>query len=398
MIHVVGLGLNAKHPGPEAERIIREAALVGGGRRLLERLNIPVERRLSFTTTADFAARLKTAARACVVADGDPLLFGIGATLLRYFPAAELTFHPNVSAMQAACARFGLPWHDCRAVSLHGREDPAPLFAALTHANLVAAYTGPGSGPGEIARLALDRGVTGWRMHVAEVLGQPAERLATLSLDEAAGRTWQEPNMVLLERMASPSLPLCLGLQGAGLAHQDGLMTKLPVRATALSLLRLEPGGVLWDLGAGSGAVSLEAARLMTSGRIVSVERKPERFEDIRLNIVRTGAWMVEAVLDTVENFLDGASDQNPDRIFLGGGATSDVLERCRERLAPGGRLVATAVLLSTLDILRHGLERPGWDFAIHQLMHHVSAPLGGDLRLVPDNPVFLVEARKPEA
>lgn len=107
---------------------------------------------------------------------------------------------------------------------------------------------------------------------------------------------------------------------------------------------------------------------------------------------------MVEAVLDTVENFLDGASDQNPDRIFLGGGATSDVLERCRERLAPGGRLVATAVLLSTLDILRHGLERPGWDFAIHQLMHHVSAPLGGDLRLVPDNPVFLVEARKPEA
>ena len=204
--------------------------------------------------------------------------------------------------------------------------------------------------------------------------------------------------MVLLERMASPSLPLCLGLQGAGLAHQDGLMTKLPVRATALSLLRLEPGGVLWDLGAGSGAVSLEAARLMTSGRIVSVERKPERFEDIRLNIVRTGAWMVEAVLDTVENFLDGASDQNPDRIFLGGGATSDVLERCRERLAPGGRLVATAVLLSTLDILRHGLERPGWDFAIHQLMHQVSVPLGGDLRLVPDNPVFLVEARKPEA
>ena len=184
MIHVVGLGLNPKHPGPEAERIIREAALVGGGRRLLERLNIPVERRLSFTTAADFAARLKTAAKACVVADGDPLLFGIGATLLRYFPAAELTFHPNVSAMQAACARFGLPWHDCRAVSLHGRDDPAPLFAALTHVNLVAAYTGPGSGPGEIARLALNRGVTGWRMHVAEVLGRPAERLATLSLDK----------------------------------------------------------------------------------------------------------------------------------------------------------------------------------------------------------------------
>jgi precorrin-6Y C5,15-methyltransferase (decarboxylating) len=402
MIHVIGLGLKIEHLLPEIRQIIREAALVGGGSRLLERLDIPEEQRLPFTTVAEFTTRLKEHedASICVIADGDPLLFGIGATLLRYFPAKKLVFHPNISAMQTACARFGLPWHDCRIISLHGRNDPAPLFAALTHAKLTAVYTGPGYGPADIARLAVKRGVTGWHMHVAEALDQPMEHLETVTLVQAAGRTWKEPNIVLLERMTPPDLPLCLGLADDDLAHQDGLMTKFPVRATALSLLRLQPDSILWDLGAGSGAVSLEAARLITRGRIIAVEREDVRIQDIRTNMERTGAWIIQPVPASIEDFLDvrDASDTTrPDRIFLGGGVTAAVLEKCGACLAPGGRLVATAVLLSTLDTLRRRFEAWDWEFSIHQLMHHQSRPLGRDLRLIPANPVFLVEARKPD-
>jgi precorrin-6Y C5,15-methyltransferase (decarboxylating) len=416
--------------------LIRSADLVAGGRRLLDELEIEEGRRLPLGSLNEFAARIQSRAKdgiVCVLADGDPLLYGIGASLLRFFAPSELTFHPNVSALQTACARFGLPWHECRALSLHGRDDQAPLFAALTHGSLAALYTDNRNSPDAIARLLLERGVTGWRMHVAEDLCGPQEKLTAIALAEAAQRSWHKLNIILLERIKAPELTLELGLDENALVHADGLMTKQPVRAFALSLLRLPPDATLWDLGAGSGAVSLEAARLLGRGRVVAVERQPERVEHIRENVKRTGAWLVEVVRGTLEEFLgNGKHGKNgshgtyekaphaqvggiaglehtshsshdshsssPTHIFLGGGASAHVLSRCADLLAPGGRLVVAAVLLSTLETARAVLSRRGWPLTVHQLMHHASSPLGGDLRLVPSNPVFLLETQKPSS
>ncbi|MDP3429994.1 MAG: precorrin-6y C5,15-methyltransferase (decarboxylating) subunit CbiE, partial [Desulfomicrobium sp.] len=308
MIHVLGLGLCPAHRSPEIADLISSADLVAGGRRLLDELGITEDRRLALGSMDEFAARIRDRAQdgnVCVLADGDPLLYGIGASLLRFFAPHELTFHPNVSAMQTACARFGLPWHDCKTLSLHGRSDLAPLFAALSHGSLVALYTDQQHSPDAIAELLLERGVKGWRMHVAENLCAPEERLTTLTLAEATQRRWHTLNLVLLERTEAPPLTLELGLDDSALAHDQGLMTKQPVRAFALSLLRLTPDATLWDLGAGSGAVSLEAARLLRKGQVVAVERQPERVAHIRQNVARTGAWLVEAVHASLEEFLD---------------------------------------------------------------------------------------------
>ena len=436
MIHVLGLGLCPAHRSPDALNLIRSADLVAGGRRLLDELEIEEGRRLPLGSLDEFAARIQSRAKdgiVCVLADGDPLLYGIGASLLRFFAPSELTFHPNVSAQQTACARFGLPWHDCRALSLHGRDDQAPLFAALTHGSLAALYTDNRNSPDAIARLLLERGVTGWRMHVAEDLCGPQEKLTTIALPEAAQRSWHKLNIILLERIKAPELTLELGLDENALVHADGLMTKQPVRAFALSLLRLPPDATLWDLGAGSGAVSLEAARLLGRGLVVAVERQPERVEHIKKNVARTGAWLVEVVQASLEEFLENGSYRTygahgtyskagkvqvgreiclehtshrphashsslPTHIFLGGGASAHVLSRCADLLAPGGRLVVAAVLLSTLETARAVLSRRGWLLTVHQLMHHASSPLGGDLRLVPSNPVFLLETQKPSS
>lgn len=456
MIHVLGLGLCPAHRFPEALDLIRAADLVAGGKRMLDELGIHEERRLTLTSLDDFAARIRERAQTgtvCVLADGDPLLYGIGASLLRFFAPQELLFHPNVSALQTACARFGLPWHDCAALSLHGRSDVAPLFAALTHRPLAALYTDRLHAPDAVARLLLARGVTGWRMHVAENLCQADERLTTLTLDQAAHGHWQTPNVVLLERRETPPLALELGLDETALAHTGGLMTKQPVRALALSLLRLTPDAVLWDLGAGSGAVSLEAARLLTRGQITAVERHPDRARQIRENAARTGAWLVEAVEAGIEEFLgeNGENGENrtygtngtngtygsyekaapalagpafehtshrshtshrtysypphfshsshsPTRIFIGGGATPQVIAGCARMLSPGGRMVISAVLLSTLETARAAIAGLGWPLGVHQLMHHASSPLGGDVRLVPSNPVFLLETQKPSS
>jgi precorrin-6Y C5,15-methyltransferase (decarboxylating) len=414
--------------------LIGKASLVAGGKRLLDELGIEEGRRLSLTSLEEFARAIRERASSgdvCVLADGDPLLYGIGASLLRFFTPRELSFHPNVSALQTACARFGLPWHDCRILSLHGRDDETPLFAALTHGSLAALYTDQHRSPDAIARRLLERGLTGWRMHVAEDLCGTQERLTTIDLAEAAQRSWSALNVILLERTEAPSLPLELGLDDEKLAHDDGLMTKQPVRAFALSLLRLPPDGVLWDLGAGSGSVSLEAARLLTSGTVVAVERQAERVEHIRENVKRTGAWLVEVVHAPLEEFLNNGMNgtygtyrthekadraqggleschsshsshsshaSSPTHIFLGGGASGPVLSRCAELLRPGGRMVVAAVLLSTLETVRAVITGLGWPLTVHQIMHQASAPLGRDLRLVPSNPVFLLEIQKPSS
>lgn len=436
MIHVVGIGLCPEHHSPELMRLVRSAAIVAGGRKILDEMGIEKQRRLTLTSVARFAADLrshaaKTTDDICVLADGDPLLFGIGASLLRFFEPGELTFHPNISALQAACARFGLPWHDCAALSLHGREDLTPLFAALTHGRLAALYTDARMSPDTVARLLLERGVTGWRMHVAEALCSPEERLTTTTLTEAAQRSWHPLNVVVLERTKTPPVALALGLDEVALAREDGLMTKQPVRALALSLLRLAPDSVLWDLGAGSGAVSLEAARLLNRGRVVAVERRAGRAEQVRDNVTRTGAWLVEVVQDQLAVFLETRLEERhnttddhphaehsshrsqrshgsyethsphfppPTHIFLGGGAAPDILVACARLLRPGGRMVAAAVLLSTLETVRAVIDELGWPLTVHQLMHHASAPLGADLRLVPSNPVFLLETQKPSS
>ncbi|MGE4442689.1 MAG: precorrin-6y C5,15-methyltransferase (decarboxylating) subunit CbiE [Desulfomicrobium sp.] len=401
MIHVLGLGLCPAHRSPEILNLIRSADLIAGGRRLLDELEIEEGRRLPLGPLDEFAARIQSRAEdgvVCVLADGDPLLYGIGASLLRFFAPRELTFHPNVSALQTACARFGLPWHDCRALSLHGRDDQTPLFAALTHGSLAALYTDNRNSPDAIARLLLERGVTGWRMHVAEGLCGPQEKLTTIALPEAAQRSWHTLNIILLERTTAPELPLELGLDDNALVHDDGLMSKQPVRAFALSLLRLPPDATMWDLGAGSGAVSLEAARLLGKGRVVAVERQAERVRHIKANVEHTGAWLTEVVQASLEEFLEDGKYATPTHIFLGGGVSDPVLSRCAALLAPGGRLVVTAVLLSTLETARAVFSRLGWPLTVHQLMHHASSPLGGDLRLVPSNPVFLLETQKPSS
>lgn len=448
MIHVIGMGLAKEHRSPQIMELIRKADLVASGRRLLDELEIPEERRLPLTGMDAFAADVRALAEGasvCVLADGDPLLYGLGASLLRYFAPGELTFHPNVSALQTACARFGLPWHDCRVLSLHGRSDRTPLFAALTHDNLVVLYTDHRHSPDVIAGLLLERGVTGWRMNVAEALGGPEERLSTLAPAEAAQCTWHALNIIVLERTTSPALSLTLGFDEDALAHTGGLMTKQHIRAFALSLLRLAPNAVMWDLGAGSGAVSLEAARLLGRGQVVAVERQAERVQHIKENVKRTGAWLVEVVHASLEEFLENGENGSyrtygthgtykeaknaqdarssylehashmphtthtthsspsspsslPTHIFLGGGASAPVLAQCATLLSSGGRMVVAAVLLSTLETARAVFHELGWPLTIHQLMHNASSPLAGDLRLVPSNPVFLLETQKPSS
>ena len=333
-----------------------------------------------------------------VLADGDPLFYGIGTTLLRQLGPEAVRILPGVSSLQQACARLGLPWHDVICLSLHGRDDLTPLHTAVHRQRPISLLTDARMTPDLLARHLLDRGVDWFAMHVFEHMGSDGEQEHHLTLAEAAAARFGAVCTVLLTPAGEMRRPHP-GLLPAELRHEDGLLTKPAVRAAALALLRPEPRHTVWDLGAGSGSVALEAACLAHEGRVVAVERTPSRALDIQENRRRFGAASVDVCLGTVPQCLPRLPD--PHRIFIGGGLSGDgahnLLEQVCRRLLPGGRLVVSCILLDTMARCRAFFEGLGWPAEVMQIQSAQSRPLGQDIFLAAANPVFLLAVDKPE-
>lgn len=389
---------------PPLRRLLEDADVVCAPARLLDQVPEPegrMLRRIPLTLPLEplleRLAQLRSAgAQVLVLSGGDPLFFGIGATLARQLGPEAVRIVPAASSLQAACARLALPWHRVICLSLHGRDDLTPLNAAAGRGAPLCVLTDARMTPDVIARHLLDRGVDWFRAHVFERMGAPDESRRTLSLADAAGGRFG-PACVLILEPAGPVRRPRLGIDDAELAV-DGCFTRKPVRAAALSLLGIGPRHVVWDVGAGSGAVALEAAALAHEGRVIAVERDPGRAIGIQENRRRFGAATVEVCLGRAPDCLRDLPE--PQRIFIGGGLSGPegaaVLAAACGRLAPGGRLVASCVLLESLQRCREELRKRGWPLEIIQIQASEARPLGADAHLAALNPVFLLAARKP--
>lgn len=397
-VQVVGLGMSPVDLTPKALEIIREAQVLVGGRRLLN--YFPKHRAMKLPLGKDpegtlrQLAALAEAKRVVVLASGDPNFYGIGPLVVKVLGAEQVVIHPNLTAVQAACARLKMPWQDATIISLHGRSWE-PLRAALGRPGPLIIYTDPAHTPGEIARFLLARGFAKMCLCVAEDLGQPTERLTWLNLEEALVREFSALNLVvaLLEpgEAVSPKPQLHLGLPEEVLVHQAGLITKTEVRAVVLAKLRLLPGQVLWDVGAGCGSVGLEASLLIPDGKIFAVERHPERAAQIAANRDRFGVSNLEIVCAPAPVCLAKLPD--PQRVFVGGGGpeVAAIVREAMRRLLPGGRMVITAALLETLETARNVLTEAGWEVEVIHLQVSRSHPLAGGIALQALNPVWII-------
>lgn len=413
-VYVLGLGL----PGPARHEtlalpLVRHAEVLIGGKALLASLTdfsgekLPVE-----ADTVALAARIKAnreaGKRQTVLCSGDPLFFGLGARLSEYLGPQALRLVPGTSSLQGAAACLGLPWESIRSVSLHGRSSMLPLAHGLLAGESLFVLTDKQHGPERIAAWMLERGCGHYAMHVLEELrhepelGVTCARHSYLSLEEALSTAFDavSPRVLLLvPRKAAPER--CFGLREDDLAHEQELVTKLPVRAAALAELGIAPGHVVWDLGAGSGAVALEAAFLAWRGQVLAIERHAGRVRDIDENRRRLAAANLEIVEAHMPDCLEPGSLPRPDRIFLGGGlsggaeSTRQILSLAWQALRPGGRLVAACILLSSLEQARTVLGELGAEVSVTSLQAGASALLAGDVRLKAQNPVFLVLGKK---
>ena len=402
-IDVIGCGLGRPCLTRGAAACLTCADVIVGGKRLLAAFpdhpgrRIPISGPLSSVLDAIEAARIAGQSVA-VLADGDSLYYGIGATLLARFDREDLVFFPNVTTVALACSRLGRPWHDLTAVSLHGRSDMTPLFAALASQGAVAVYTDAINTPAAIAARVRERGGDGFVMTVCEDLDTLDENIRQLSLAEAVNITASALTLVILDRTTPPPVPLHLGLPDDALLRHDTVFTKAPVRAVSLAALAVRPGDVVWDVGAGTGSVALEASLLNSGGPVFALERDPKRHALLVANIQRTGALTVTPLCAEAPDGLEALPD--PHRIFVGGGLSSrpDMLPILCRRLLPGGRLVINAVLLGSLTRAMAMLTTLGLPFTLTQLQASQSSPLAGDLRLAADNPVCILTASKEPA
>lgn len=397
-IQIVGMGLGPDDLTSRHKSIIDGAQVLAGGKRLLDWFSdhraerLELQRGLTDWLEA-VARRAQADRRVVVLASGDPGFFGVAARLAQAVGADNLRVHPNVSAVQAAFARLGQSWQEARVVTLHGR-DKNNLWAALASGSKVAVYTDPHNTPNLIAAMMLDRGLDQWRMWVLENMGGPEERVGDYSLEKVGDREYSPLNLVVLKRLREPER-LHLGLAEAGFEHEAGLITKSEVRAVALAKLELGPGQCLWDLGAGCGSVGLEATLLVPGGRVIAVERRARRAEQIKANRRRYQA----AALEVVRGELPGVLAQlpDPDRVFIGGGgdALSAIIQASTARLPRDGVISAALVRLDSLERARRAMVQAELRVSVTQVAVSRGSDLSGSIMMKALNPVWLVTGKK---
>jgi len=397
-VAVIGVGARADECSGRALELVRRAQVLVGGSRILALFDHhPVEKvpiRSPLDPVLDRIEELSGSYRVAVLASGDPLFFGIGRRLLKRFGRNRLLFVPGPTTVQVFCARVGMPWDDVRVVSLHGRE---PTLEWLWHLRLgtpVALLTDARHSPAWVADRLVASGLESLPLWVGEDLGLSSERLHCLTAAEAQGRSFSSLNVVLVRPSADTGLsgtpePLpFFGIDDEAFAHHRGLITKREVRSVVLALLGLRPGQVLWDLGAGSGAVSVEAARLVPFRAVWAVERVPERVAQIRENVRRFHCGEICVVEGDALEQVDKLPD--PDRVFVGGGGAClrALLEKVRPRMRPGGRLVVPSVTFRSLAQVQDFARAHGCSLEMSQIQVSRAVPIGDTARWEALNPV----------
>ncbi len=403
-VTIIGMGMSPQDLTARHHDLIAAAdVLVGGRRHLAHFADLSAEKIEIGKGLSALLPAIRSAARdrrVVVLASGDPLYYGVGAYLVRALGPENVRVYPNVSSVAAAFARIRHPWQDVRVVSLHGRDGAAQLLAAAGEADWVAVFTDPTHTPAQVARLLLQNEVTGFEMCILENMGTAAERISWLGPQSAAASAFADPNLVVLKRSpqaaASPPRPLFLGMPDEQFDHQNGLITKAEVRVLALSRLQLRPRDTLWDLGAGSGSLAIEAAVFIRSGLIFAVEQNPERIQQIRRNAARFGVSNLSAVQAVLPEGLEPLPD--PDRIFIGGGGRNlgAIIRQAASRLKPGGRMVVNTVLLDTIQSAVAAMQQLGWEADLVQAQISRSQRMPWSLRMTAHNPVWIVSGAKP--
>jgi precorrin-6B C5,15-methyltransferase / cobalt-precorrin-6B C5,C15-methyltransferase len=398
-LSVVGIGEDGfAGLGEGARAALAAAKAVYGGARHLEMVpEQPGQERIVWPRPLSSAYEGLLARRGtpvCVLASGDPMFYGIGATLARLVPPEEMAVWSAPSSLSLAAARLKWPLASCVCVTVHGR--PLSLVHPHIHPGAkLLVLSDDGRTPAALAALLAARGFGPSRLHVFEHLGGGQERHLA-----GTAETWEiaetaDLNVVAVDCAAAESahaLSTLAGLPDEAFLH-DGQLTKRDLRAVTLSRLAPSPGELLWDVGAGCGSIGIEWMRSHPACRAVAVEADAGRRAMIEHNRDALGVPGLRIVAGRAPEALEGLEE--PDAVFVGGGVTvPGLLERVWANLRPGGRLVANAVTVQSEGALAGWKARMGGELTRIAVQH--AEPLGRFDTWRPALPVTILCSFKP--
>ena len=403
------------HPAPwflpEVLDVIHHGSIFSGGRRHHEIVAslLPEDAQwIDITVPLDnvFEQYRATSEQVIIFASGDPLFFGFANTIRRKMPDAEVVVYPAFNSLQLLAHRLLLPYHDMRIVSLTGRPWPEFDRALIERAEKIGILTDREHTPAAIAKRMLEYGYNNYIMNIGEHLGNPQlETVSTCTLEEAAKKDFSMPNCLILTTPLPRREGLGVGLLGMGLPDakftlldgREKMITKMPIRLLTLQALDLTHRQTLWDIGACTGSVSIEARRLFPHLEIHAFEIRPECEAIIQENARRFGAPGIHLHIgDFMAYDLSPLTSHlspltSPDAIFIGGhgGHLKDIMRKAVSVLAPGGVIVMNSVKAPRVTTDSHQL----WDEACTELHLQQDPPMR--IQLNEHHPITILRCRK---
>jgi precorrin-6Y C5,15-methyltransferase (decarboxylating) len=389
-LSIVGIGEDGLDGlSAAARQLIADAELVAGGRRhlaLVASLGKPV-----FEWETPFAASIPKllvhrGRRVVVLCSGDPFWYGAGAVIAEAVTAAETIVVPTASTFAWAAARLRWRLEDTITLGLHARPMELLRPHLRTGARLLLLVR-DGAVPASIATYLNGLGFGPSRLTILEALGGPSERIRITTAAGFALDDVRSPVALAIEAMTAPGaivIPRVAGLPDE-LFNHDGQLTKREIRAVSLSALAPRGGELLWDVGAGSGAIGIEWLLAHPANRAIGIEAREDRLGTARANAQALGVPHYDLRLGTAPEALQGLPI--PDAVFVGGGAsTNGLLDAVWQALPRGGRLVVNAVTLETEAMLIAWQARQGG--SLLRLVVERSGPVGGRTGWRPAMPV----------
>lgn len=347
-----------------------------------------------------------------VLATGDPLCHGIASYLYKKLSADQLEIIPNVSSIQLAFAEVGLSWQDAKIISVHSKDAGEwqkgnskehgfyTLLQALLNHDKLAVLTSPENTPDRIARMMLLENIADqFEMTVAENLLCTDERIVqNKSIASIAEQSFNGNNIVILQRKQAKAFNTLFGLADKQFKQRKpdkGLITKREVRAVSLARMQLKANSIIWDIGAGSGSVGLEAARLCNQGYVYAIEKNVADFEIASENAINLEINNYHLINNKAPIGLQDWPD--PDAIFIGGtgGELAELIDLCLKRLTENGWLVMNFVTLENLSTALEALKKLDTNWDMTQLQASRSQPILHMNRMAAENPVWVVSVQR---
>ncbi|MCX7923586.1 MAG: precorrin-6y C5,15-methyltransferase (decarboxylating) subunit CbiE [Clostridia bacterium] len=404
-LYVLGVGPGSKDfVVPIVSDIVRTSDLVIGGKRNLEAFETKGKETIIIGNNLEeiylYIADNISEKKIVVLASGDPGIFSITEFLRRKLPSVEMEVIPGISSLQYLCSKVAINWDDMKIISVHGRQQP-DLVDTVRDNKKTAVFTGGGYTPEDVCKQLVEKGLTDISVTVGENLSYEDERIVTGTPDEIAKLSFNSLSIMITQhsgrlendigewQYSTPGIPDSMFIRG------DVPMTKEEVRTVSLAKLRLSDNSIVYDIGAGTGSVSVECGLVCKKGKVYAVERNSEAAELIEKNAHKFGL----ANIEIIEGYAPSALNvlPKPDRVFIGGssGNMHDILEWIYCECENVRVVVNTVTIESTYEAIE-GLESKGFkDIEITNVSVSRSRPVGGKHLMQALNPVYIICAVK---